>query len=258
MTGDARLRAVLERAADNAPTLAGTSEARVRAAASRHRRVRRRIAVVGLCAATAAVAAVAVVTPRLLSESNGQRSHPVVQPLTVGPVGAGEYLLDSTRPRERVTLGPGWTVTVATTGDARLGRRDSSGVLGFGVVTKVYVPKVATRTTTVRDLTGWLKGHPDLRLVSSHVVRIDGFVGIDLAVRVVAQPSTVDPSCAVTCVPLFSLPSGAVDVAAGGTLHVIVINEAGRTVVAYSSATAQDYETWSTSADRVLASLRLA
>src|SRR5206468_4177476 len=37
MTGDARLRAVLERAAEDAPTMAGASEARVRAAVAKRR-----------------------------------------------------------------------------------------------------------------------------------------------------------------------------------------------------------------------------
>ena len=259
MNPDTQIRAVLERAANNAPTMAGTSEARVRAAASRRRRVRRRVSVVAVCAAAAAVASLAVVSPRLLGDGKTQQSHTVATPLTLGPVAAGEHLLDPTRGNARVNLGPGWTVNVAAPGDARLGRPGSAGVVGFGEVRRVYVPRAATRTTTpVRDIVGWLKGHPDLRLVASHVVRVDGFVGTDIVLRVVAHPSSVDPACAVTCVPLFSLPGGAVHITAGSTLHVIAINEAGRPLVAYSSAPAQAYPTWSAVADRVLGSLRLS
>src|SRR3954452_10800767 len=188
MTSNARIRAVLEHAAEGAPTIAVANETRVRAAAARRQRVRRRIAVVSTCAAVAAVSSLAVVTPRLMSHNNEQPKRIVAQPLTVGPVAAGEYLLDPTHRDERVRLGAGWQVNSATPGDARLGRAGSSGVVGFSEVTRVYVPGAAMRTAPAHDLVGWLKGHPDLRLVTSHVIRVDAFVGTDLVLRVVAHP----------------------------------------------------------------------
>lgn len=260
MTTETALRDALARAgADFAPPPVEHAEAEVRRGRERRQRQRRSFGAVGLAVA---VTALVIGVPRL-------GNHPAPQPggqvaseseLTPGTLRAGHYDVPGFTPSLGFGLGAGWRADAVTSRAVVLVHEAvPSARVGVARVSRVYQPgRPATRSMAApRDLSTWVKTHPDVRQLSATPVRVGRYVGLRLELAVAAHPRTTDSRCASGCLALFDTDAGPVDVPAGDRMQVLVVNEGGRLLTIYAYSAPQDYSRFSTLVAPVVASLRL-